>query len=288
MSAKWGVIFGSIVVPENCRGRGQNVAMGEEVLFGGVANAGLVTRDGRYVLRPSNDHSRSIHRFLISLRDLGFAGASVPVGIEVDKRERLLFIEGDVPLPAYPPWAQGDDALASVADLMRGFHAASRLFDPAGSTWSDEMADHVGGPVVCHNDVCLENVVFRDGTAVGLLDFDFAAPGRPVYDLAQFARMCVPIDDEVNAGRLGWLPANSPARLRLIADTYGLDVAGRHELLAILADAMEHGGAFLRRRIEAGDPNFIKMWDDMGGAQRFDRRRLWWTEHHDRFAGVLR
>ena len=30
-----------------------------------------------------------------------------------------------------------------------------------------------GGPIVCHNDVCLENVVFRDGEAVGLLDFDF-------------------------------------------------------------------------------------------------------------------
>jgi Ser/Thr protein kinase RdoA (MazF antagonist) len=31
--------------------------------------------------------------------------------------------------------------------------------------------------------------VFHEGTAVGLLDFDFAAPGRPVYDLAAFARM---------------------------------------------------------------------------------------------------
>ena len=49
------------------------------------------------------------------------------------------------------------------------------------------MADPEGGPVVCHNDVCLENVVFRNGEAVALLDFDFAAPGRPVYDLACFA-----------------------------------------------------------------------------------------------------
>ena len=66
------------------------------------------------------------------------------------------------------------------------------------------MADPEGGPVVCHNDVCLENVVFRDGEAVALLDFDFAAPGRPVYDLACFARMCVPIDDDENRARFGW------------------------------------------------------------------------------------
>ena len=58
-------------------------------------------------------------------------------------------------------------------------------------------------PFVCHNDICLENVVFRDGRAVGLLDFDFSALGRPVYDLAQFARMCVPIDDDESAALLG-------------------------------------------------------------------------------------
>ena len=88
------------------------------------------------------------------------------------------------------------------------------------------MADPGGGTLVCHNDVCLENVVFRDGEAIGLLDFDFAAPGRPTYDLAAFARMCVPVDDDLSAGRLGWGPVDRPARLRLVADTYGLDRSG--------------------------------------------------------------
>jgi thiamine kinase-like enzyme len=58
--------------------------------------------------------------------------------------------------------------------------------------------------MICHNDVCLENVVFRDGEAVALLDFDFAAPGRPLFDLAAFARMCVPIDDDLSASRRGF------------------------------------------------------------------------------------
>ena len=98
----------------------------------------------------------------------------MPVGIDDDGRERLLFIEGDVPLPPYPAWAQLDSALASIAILMRRFHDASRSFDSTGSTWSDEMVDPAGGPFVCHNDVCLENVVFSQGIAVGLLDFDAA------------------------------------------------------------------------------------------------------------------
>jgi hypothetical protein len=242
---------------------------------------------GAEVRRPSNPHSRSIHRFLSSLAATGFAGASVPLGTDADGRERLEFIEGAVAIPPYPSWVQTDAALASLARLMRRFHAASGQVELAGGSWSDDMADPEGGTVVCHNDVCLENVVFRDGVAVALLDFDFAAPGRLVYDLAQCARMCVPIDDDVNAARLGWSPANRPERLRLFADAYGLDRAGRDDLFAILAEALAHPGEFLRRKVEAGDVNFIALWNEHGGEARFERLRKWWAQHRERFQDAL-
>jgi Phosphotransferase enzyme family len=260
---------------------------GEE-LAGGVANAGKVTRVGGDVLRPANPNSESVHAFLRSLRTAGFTGASHPVAIESDGRERLQFIEGDVPLPPYPSWAQTDDALASIAHLMRSFHEASAAFRAdADATWSPAMSDPSGGPIVCHNDVCLENVVFRSGVAVGLLDFDYASPGRPVYDLSQMVRMCVPVDDDLSASRLGWLSADRPARLRLAADAYGLDVAARRELFEIVSDSIARGGEFVRRRVEAGDPGFVRMWDDMGGMERFDRRRRWWAEQRPAFGSAL-
>jgi len=260
----------------------------EEQLVGGVANAGAVVRVGEHVLRPSNAHSGAIHAFLSAIRAAGFEGASAPVGIDPDGRERLVFIDGDVPVPPYPAWARSDTALTSIAALLAQLHRASRTFDPGGWTWSTEMADPAGGSIVCHNDVCLENVVFREGIAVGLLDFDFCAPGRAIYDLAQFARMCVPIDDDTNASRLGWDLADRPGRLQLVADSYGLDRPGRTELVATLDDSIVKGGEFVRRRVEAGDPNFIAMWNDMGGAERFDRRRRWWTEHRHDFDRALR
>ena len=77
----------------------------EEVLEGGVANAGAVVRVGDHVLRPSNPHSESIHRYLGALRRVGFDGAPVPVGIDTDGRERLEYIAGDVATPPYPAWA---------------------------------------------------------------------------------------------------------------------------------------------------------------------------------------
>ena len=149
------------------------------------------------------------------------------------------------------------------------------------------MVDPRGGPMICHNDVCLENVVFRHGEAVALLDFDFAAPGTPVSDVASFARMCVPIDDEESRTRLGWCDADLPARLRLVADEYQLDGQGRADIVRALDDSMARGGEFVRRRVEAGDPNFIAMWDAMGGMLRFDRRRAWWETSRPQFSAAM-
>jgi hypothetical protein len=259
----------------------------DEILPGGVANAGDVIRRGDFVLRPSNPHSESVHAFLRELRSKGFEGASMPVEIQTDGVERLVFIEGDVPVPPFPAWAQTNDALASIAALMRAFHRASSQVSVGPGTWSKELADPIGGPTICHNDVCLENVVFRDGRAIGLLDFDFAAPGRPIFDLAAFARMCVPIDDDMSASRLGFETVDRPLRLRLVADVYGLDASGRHELIEHLDRSMRDGRTFVQRRVDAGDPNFIRMLDEMGGMERYDRRLRWWEQYRHLFVGAL-
>ncbi|MFZ1490812.1 MAG: phosphotransferase [Ilumatobacteraceae bacterium] len=257
--------------------------MDEQVLHGGFANVGAVVRVGDHVLRPAKPNTQTIHRALHALRAAGFSGAPEPVGIDEDGRERLVFIEGLVPTPPYPDWAQSQVALVSIAVLMKTMHDASTGIDLSTGHWSDEMADGHGGPVLCHNDVCLENVVFRDGRAVGLIDFEFAAPGRRVFDLASFARMCVPIDDDVNAARLGWAPADLPARLRLVADTYDLTGPERAELLEILDRTIQRGGEFLRRQVEAGHLGFAELWREVGGNERFDRRRRWWAQERTEF-----
>ena len=260
----------------------------EQPLEGGIAHAGQVVRAGDHVLRPSGPPTPSVHAFLRAVRQAGFEGAPEPIGVDADGRERLAFIAGDVPTTPYPDWCQSDAALASVARLLRDLHEAARGFDPRDLTWSPELADPAGGTIVCHNDVELSNVVFRDGLAVALLDFEFAAPGRPVYDLAQLARLCVPIDDEVDQARLGWHPADRPARLRLIADAYGLDRRGRVDLLAAVDDALERIEATVRRHVDAGGPEAVASLAKIGGIEKYDRRRRWWNAHRDDFATALR
>ncbi|HEY1737505.1 MAG TPA: phosphotransferase, partial [Acidimicrobiia bacterium] len=232
----------------------------------------------------------TIHRFLRHLASTGLDIAPEPLAWEPGGRERLRFILGDVPIPPYPAWAQSDETLASMAVLMRALHDGSRTFvrDEA-DVWSGEWAagsEH-GDSVICHNDVCLENVVFRSGVAVALLDFEFAAPGSRNWDLACFARMCVPIDDEVNRERLGWHVRELPARLRLIADAYGCVADERRAIAAGLEPGLAAAEAWVRARVEAGDPGVVRMWEASGGPVRFDRRRAWWDRHRDEFVAAM-
>lgn len=141
--------------------------------------------------------------------------------------------------------------------------------------------------MICHNDVCPENVVFRNQVAVGLLDFDLAAPGRRVFDLAQFARMGVPMDTDADAARLGrTLPFDPFRRLRVVADAYGLP-PDRREFLDALAGTIERGGEFVQRRLDEGNEDFVRMMAASGGMAKFDRRRAWFAARRDRFAAAL-
>lgn len=261
-----------------------------EVMRGGVGNAGAVLRVGGHVLRPTNAHTPTIHALLAHLRATGFDGVPEVVGSEPDGRERLRFIPGDVPIVPFPTWSQADAVLASTAALLRRFHDATVGFPaPPGATWSMEMADPDPGdsPVICHNDVCPENVVHRDGRAVALLDLDFAAPGRRVHDLASLARMCVPIDTDDDAARTGRAGLDPVPRLRVVADGYGLAEGAGAELVDVLAGQIERGGEFVRRRIAAGETAFAEMWEAMGGQERHDRRRRWFAAERGRFLDAL-
>lgn len=262
-----------------------------EVLHGGVANADAVVRVGRYVLRPTNPHSATIHRLMVHMRASGFGGIPDVVGIESDGRERLTFVPGDVPLSPFPEWSLTDDVLASTTGLLKRFHDATAGFRRTdGDTWSREMADpHAGAPddVVCHNDVCPENVVYRNGVAIAILDLDFAAPGRRIYDVAAFARMCVPVDGPAGAALSGRAHLDPFNRLRVVADAYGLDHDQRRDLVDVLGDQIGRGGEFVRRRVEAGEQAFIDMWNSMGGAARFDRRQAWFAANRDAALAAL-
>jgi thiamine kinase-like enzyme len=276
-------------IPPNPAGW-QAAIVDEEVLRGGVGNAGAVVRVGNEVLRPANPNTPAIHALLEHARARGFHGVPQPIEVASDGRERLVFIPGDVPYPPFPDWSQSERALTSAVELLRRYHdAVADFVAPTDARWNDELADPAGGTLICHNDVCPENVVYRDGIAVALLDFDFAAPGRALYDLAQLARMCVPLDTADDAAREGRRSLNSLApfvRLRAVADAYGLP-SDRTAFVDVITETMMGGSTFVRRRVERGEPAFIEMWNAMGGQARYDRRREWFERNRQQVLDAL-
>ena len=152
------------------------------------------------------------------------------LGVDDAGREVLSYLPGDAVTAPAPGWGLTDAALRSVGQLLRRFHDAAAGFDPTPYAWSHVAPApyHVGG--ISHNDPNLDNVVFRDGHAKGLIDFDLAAPGDPLWDVASAARLWVPLRspcdiDDVRRGR-------GLARVRAFVDAYGLDDAGRTGLVA--------------------------------------------------------
>jgi hypothetical protein len=262
--------------------------MDGEALAGGMMNVGAVRRRGEVVERPAQAHAGAIHGFLRALAERGFDGAPRPVRLDPERgREEVSFLPGDVAVLPYPRWALADDALRSVGALLRRLHDASDgiEFDPAAG-WATDLADPDGGTMLCHNDVCLENVVFRDGVAVGLIDFDLTAPGPPLWDLASTARYWVPMLDPVTAAERG-RSAQAAHRLRVLADGYGLDAAGRTALPGFVVRAHDVAREFVAARVAAGDPVFTDAWAERGGWAPWDRIRAWMVAGRAEFVAAL-
>jgi hypothetical protein len=244
----------------------------EFALSGGTAHSGQVTRRGGTVRRPAGAYTPAVHALLGHLADRGFTGAPRPLGTEGDT-EILTYLEGESAyLPGRPGaipepgWALTDQAMISVARLLRRFHDASVSFDPTGLPWQRAVPDGWAGSRVTHNDTHPANVIFQNGVATGLIDFDLAGPGTVPFELAVAACFWVPIraeSDIADARR-----SRLWERFRLFLDGYGAPVETRAEVVRALGAANEWIFGIIREAAERGHPAFARMWaerSDMAG-----------------------
>ncbi len=100
-----------------------------ELLIGDGVTQGIV-RIGDTVRRPLRPFSLTVQAYLAHLRDAGFTGAPLPLGVDDQGREMLSFVPGDVPHNPLPPETAGDDVLVALARLIRALHEASAGWAP--------------------------------------------------------------------------------------------------------------------------------------------------------------
>jgi aminoglycoside phosphotransferase (APT) family kinase protein len=252
-----------------------------------MGNGGNVFRERDLVVRPVGAHDDATVALLSALAAAGFP-APVSVGPTAGGSRLFRWIDGDVAIPPFPAWALTREALVSAGRLLRSYHDVVAGLDlPAGLHWSDEMADPQGGPIICHNDVCPENVVYRDGKAFALLDFDLAAPGRPLWDLAQMARMWSPLRPPDLAVR-GMENLDPFHRLGALARAYGLDRSDHAGFVDVIVESRQHANQFIRRRLAAREPAFVEAWEPLEGENALDRLLAWLIDQRDAMLTALR
>ncbi|MET0765902.1 MAG: phosphotransferase [Blastococcus sp.] len=228
----------------------------EVPLAGGIANRGQVVRVGDTVRRPQHDTSPATHALLQHLEAVGFDGAPRFLGVDAHGREVLTYVPGATVVRPYPDWVLTDEALVSVARLLREYHRAAAGFDASPFTWPQSPPDSFAGELVSHNDPNVDNVVFRGGRAVALIDFDLASPGSRLWDVACAARQWAPLRPEasIHDSRRG----RTFDRLRLFIDSYGMDAADRSRVSTAVLENHRWFTRLIEKYVEQGHVAFTE------------------------------
>lgn len=193
----------------------------EILLTGGRVTQGVV-RKGSFVHRPLCENSGFVHEVLLFLEESGLSCAPFFCGIDDQNREKLTFIEGTSP----DNLGRFTEEQCRLAVLMiKTVHICLSGFP-----------DCPPGLTVCHNDLSPCNFIFSGDEPVAIIDWDAAAFGDPLDDLAYAVWMWLDIGNDENS--FGFVHARTEAML----DAYGVSAADRHGFGARVLRQMERVG----------------------------------------------
>ncbi|RXW32670.1 phosphotransferase enzyme family protein [Propioniciclava flava] len=212
----------------------------EKPLEGG--NMTPVSRAGDQVFREAGPWTPTIQRLLAHLRDQGLAWVPEPQGWTKDGREALAYLKGKVPTYPLATWVYDEAVLVQAGRWLRELHDATADYTDPEATWRGiPRQPH---EVICHNDFAPYNMVFRDHELIGVIDWDFAAPGPRLWDLAYLAYRIAPLMRPENPDA-PTISIDLGARLTMLLDAYG-STASVPELLSTIVARLEELASFTR------------------------------------------
>jgi Phosphotransferase enzyme family len=251
----------------------------ENQLTGGFITA-LVKRVGNTVHRTAGPWSPAVHAWLAHLANAGLDVGPRPLGLDLAAGTEIVsYLDGAVLSGGLStPYLWSESTLTAVACLIRRFHDAAAAFNPpTDAAWQFTAAHPDGGDVICHNDLAPWNTVFVDGRPVAFIDWDLAAPGPRLWDVAFALWHFVPLYGD---------PGSDPfapdqfepraARTRLFCDAYGLQ--DRSMLIDMVLARQLAAYTAVEQGASAGDPAYARLWEM--GAGNGIQRQIDYVRHH--------
>jgi|SRR5450755_665235 Phosphotransferase enzyme family len=205
-------------------------------LLGGQLTPGIV-RVGNTVRRPAKGNAAFVHDLLLFLEDQGFPFAPRFLGLDEQGRDTLSYLEGET----WPDSGSGlsDELLEQAARAIRRYHDAT-----VGSRLSQ------GHEIVAHHELGPHNTIFHDGHLVGFIDWDDAAPGTRLRDLANAVYHYVDVSHWSNQKA-----EEQARRIRLMCSAYGWN-----DPIALVNDFEADLQQALRNHEQAGRTGAIRIF----------------------------
>src|SRR5579862_6524354 len=216
----------------------QRESLAEISLSGGRLTPGIV-RVGNTVRRPAKGDAAFVHDLLLFLEDQGFPFAPRFLGKDEQDRDILGYLEGAI-------WSDSgsklsDDLLEQAARAIRRYHDVT-----AGSPLAQNYE------IIAHHELGPHNTIFQGGHLVGFIDWDDAAPGMRLRDLANAVYNYVDVSHWANQ------TADEQARrIRLMCVAYGWD-----DPTALVNDFEADLQQALRNHEQAGRTGAIKIFEE--------------------------
>ncbi|SFG39289.1 Phosphotransferase enzyme family protein [Halobacillus alkaliphilus] len=138
--------------------------------------------------------------------------------------------------------------------------------------------------VLCHNDFAVYNIIFNHEQPVGIIDFDVAAPGPRLWDIAYTLYTCVPLSRfyHTEAGEAVFYTHSHDAeriqaRVKLFFDSYGMEgiEKGYLEMVLLRLDGL---CKYMKRMANEGNSAFQKMIDE-GHLDHYEKDIEFIREH---------
>lgn len=240
---------------------------------GGRLNRGRLVRLGNFVLRPA-DEDIAIEQLIIEVGKV-FRGIPRTFGRDSNGRLKLEWIEGESAEAFVEGEEESKTRLLSVGALLRDLHDSTVSIVSENVPISRGSMDPSGiREVVCHGDAGPGNIVFRNGSAFALIDWEMASPGRRSWDLATALRYWAPFRNPANK-KPAELLLNPLQRAEWILDGYSASDDLRLETVRLLPLNQKIQAEYVIGRIESRGEAIYEEWVAKGGIRRLELDDAW-------------